>query len=143
MAIRTLKQMPYQWLYNPIIEITAIGNIIETLGNIIKMLKISPTITVSVCYYISQLSSGLQVWADFQCRKCNIINIISYNTGTCALSDIYALTLRRCVPLGVVHTYQALVHCPIYTHSPSGVACPWVLCIHIRQSTLACVVTYT
>ena len=66
MAIKALKQMRYQWLYNPIIEITAIGYIIEMLGNIIETLKIPPTITVSVCYYISYLSSGLHVWADFE-----------------------------------------------------------------------------
>ena len=45
--------MPCEWLYNPIIEITAIGYIIEMLGNVIKMLKMPPTITVSACYYIS------------------------------------------------------------------------------------------
>ena len=28
MAIKTLKQMPFQWLYNSIIEITAIGYVI-------------------------------------------------------------------------------------------------------------------
>ena len=38
-----------------IIEIIAIGYVIETLGNIIKMLKIPPTITVSVCYYNHKL----------------------------------------------------------------------------------------
>ena len=53
MSIKTLKQMPCEWLYNAIIEINAIGNIIKMLGNITKMLKIPPTITVSVCYYIS------------------------------------------------------------------------------------------
>ena len=37
-----IKQTPYEWLYNPIIEMNAIGNIIETLGNIIKMLKYLP-----------------------------------------------------------------------------------------------------
>ena len=45
--------MPYQWLYNLIIKIATIGYIIETLGKVIKMLKIPPTITVSVCYYKS------------------------------------------------------------------------------------------
>ena len=34
--------MPHQWLYNPIIEISTIGYIIEMLGNIIKMLKYLP-----------------------------------------------------------------------------------------------------
>ena len=42
---------------------------------------------------------------------------ISYNTGTRALPDIYAL------PLGAVH--------------------PRASCVYIRQSTLACVITYT
>ena len=45
--------MPYQWLYNPIIEISTKGYVIETLGNVIKSLKIPPTITVSACYYVS------------------------------------------------------------------------------------------
>ena len=53
MAIKSLKQVPCEWLYNPIIEINAMRNIIEMLGNVIEMLKIPPTITVSVCYYIS------------------------------------------------------------------------------------------
>ena len=35
------------------------------LGNVIKMLKLLPTITVSVCYHTSWVSSGLQVWVDF------------------------------------------------------------------------------
>ena len=42
MAINTLIQTPYQWLYNPIIEISTIEYVIETLGNIIKMLKYLP-----------------------------------------------------------------------------------------------------
>ena len=60
-AIETLKQMPFQWLYNPIIERTAIGYVIETLGNVIEILKIPTTITVSVCCYklAEQLSLGL------------------------------------------------------------------------------------
>ena len=40
-------------LYNPITKISTIGYVIETLGNIIKTLKLPPTITVSVCYYTS------------------------------------------------------------------------------------------
>ena len=28
---------------------------------------------------------------------------ISYNIGTCALPDMYALALRRCVPSDIVH----------------------------------------
>ena len=37
---------------------------------------------------------------------------ISYNTGTCALPDIYALALGRCAPSGIVHIYQAKPQCP-------------------------------
>ena len=39
--------MLFQRLYNPIIEISVIGYVIETLGNG----KTPPTITVSLCYY--------------------------------------------------------------------------------------------
>ena len=45
---------------------------------------------------------------------------ISYNTGTRALPDIYALALGRCVPLGIVHIYQAKHSClcyNLYTHT--------------------------
>ena len=35
-AIKTSKQIPCKWLYNPIIEITTVENIIEMLGNVIK-----------------------------------------------------------------------------------------------------------
>ena len=31
--------MPYEWLYNPTIKQTSVGYIIETLENVIKMLK--------------------------------------------------------------------------------------------------------
>ena len=51
-GLKHLIQMPCEWLYNPIIEINAIGYVIA-LGNIIKTLKIPPTITVNACYYIS------------------------------------------------------------------------------------------
>ena len=49
--------MPYQWLYNPIIEITALG----CHRNIGKTLKIPPTITVSV------LLNGLAGWSALGC----------------------------------------------------------------------------
>ena len=52
MAIKTLKQTPYQWLYNPIIEIATIGYVIEML-ECYKNVEIPTTNTVSVCYYIS------------------------------------------------------------------------------------------
>ena len=39
MTINTLIQTPYQWPYNLIIEISAIGCIIEMLGNVIEKLK--------------------------------------------------------------------------------------------------------
>ena len=49
MTISTLMQMPYQWLYNPIIKISTIGYVIETLGNVIKMLKyLLQSLSVSV-----------------------------------------------------------------------------------------------
>ena len=41
-AINTLIQTPYQWLYNPIIEISIVRYVIETLGNVIKTLKYLP-----------------------------------------------------------------------------------------------------
>ena len=42
---------------------------------------------------------------------------ISYNTGTRVLPDIYALALRRCAPLGIVHIYQATYSCLCYNLS--------------------------
>ena len=39
---------------------------------------------------------------------------ISYNTGTRALPDIYALTLECCVPSGIIHIYQATHSCLCY-----------------------------
>ena len=57
--------MSCQWLYNPIVEITAIGNVIEMLGNVIKMFN---NASHNHCQYLllyKQLSSGLQVWTDF------------------------------------------------------------------------------
>ena len=51
-----------------------------------------------------------------ECQKCNILVIIA--TGIHALPDIY-------------------------THSPLGAACPQASCVYIRQSTIACVITYT
>ena len=39
---------------------------------------------------------------------------ISYNTGTRALPDIYALALGRCMPSGIVHIYQAMHSCLCY-----------------------------
>ena len=55
MAIQVLIEMPYEWLYNPTIKQTSVslGYIIETLENVIKMLKEAPIITVSICYYTS------------------------------------------------------------------------------------------
>ena len=50
-----LIKMPYEWLYNPTIKqpSVSLGYIIETLENVIKMLKEAPIITVSICYYTS------------------------------------------------------------------------------------------
>ena len=50
------------------------------------------------------------------------------------------LECRKCNILVIT---QALVLCLINTHSPSGAAHPRASCMYIRQSTLACVITYT
>ena len=42
-----------------------LGNVIETLANIIEMLKQLPTIIIHISYYVSQLNIFLQVLADF------------------------------------------------------------------------------
>ena len=39
---------------------------------------------------------------------------ISYNTGTRALPDIYALALGCCTPSGIVRIYQAKHSCLCY-----------------------------
>ena len=49
------------------------------------------------------------------------------------------LECRKCNILVIT---QALVLCLIYTHSPLGTARPRASCVYIRQSTLACVMTY-
>ena len=59
----------------------------------------------------------LQVWAIFKSAWSGI-QYVSYNTGTRALPDIYALALWCCMPSGIMRIY-------------------------IRQSTLACVITCT
>ena len=41
---------------------------------------------------------------------------ISYNTGTRALPDIYALALGRCAPSGIVRIYQAKHSCLCYNY---------------------------
>ena len=56
MAINTLIQTPYRWLYNPIIEINTMGNIIEMFGNVINTLKYLPqsqSASVTTGVYIS------------------------------------------------------------------------------------------
>ena len=100
--------MPFECLYNPIIEINALGNIKEMLANIIKTLKTTPTITVSVCYYISQLILGL---GGFIVPK---VQHISYNTGTHALPDIYTLAHGHCASLGIMCICQAKHSCLCY-----------------------------
>ena len=39
---------------------------------------------------------------------------ISYNTGTHALLDVYALAFRCCAPSSVAHIYQAKNSCLCY-----------------------------
>jgi len=59
-------------------------------------------------YYIKDQSNDLKIWADFRVPE---VFHISYNTGTRAFSDMSALTLRRCAPPDIVHTYQAMHLC--------------------------------
>ena len=47
----------------------------------------------------------------------------------------------QCQKCNILVITQVLVLCLICTHSPSGA--PWASCVFIRQSTLACVTTYT
>ena len=101
--------------YNPINGIITIGYFIETLGNVIKMLKnISHNYSQHLLLYKLGEQSPSGLGRFLECRKCNILVIT-----------------------------QALVLCLIYTHFPSGAACPWASCTYIRQSTLTYVVTYT
>ena len=55
-------QMPYQWLYNPIIEISTNEYIIEMLRNVIKTVKMPLTITVNVCYQELVMFREESVW---------------------------------------------------------------------------------
>ena len=64
------------------------------------MLKHCPTITTSICYYIKRLSIYSIKFG--QILRVPEVEYISYNTGTRALPDIYALALGRCVPSGIV-----------------------------------------
>ena len=115
MAIDTLIQMPYQWLYNPMIEINTIGYVIETLQNIIKMFKYLPQLqsaSVTIIYKLAEQStSGLGIFLE--CQKCNILVIT-----------------------------QELMLCLVYMYLPLGAAHLRVSCIYIRQSTFACIITY-
>ena len=51
--------------------------------------------------------------------------------------------LWECWQLNTLVITQALVLCLIYTHSPSSAVRPQASCVYIKQSTLACVMTYT
>ena len=66
---------------------------------------------MSTHYYIKRLRYCHKAWADFRVPE---VEYISYNTGTCALPDIYALVLGRCAPSGIVHIYQAKHPCLCY-----------------------------
>ena len=112
-----LIQTPYQWLYNPIIKKSTIGYVKVTFGNVIKTLKYLPKsqlASVTILYYKLADQSTSGLDRFLECRKCNILVIT-----------------------------QALMLCLIHMHSSSGAACPRKSCIYIRQSTLACVITYT
>ena len=109
--------MPFQWLYYPIIEITAIG-CVRNFGKRYKNVKIPLTITISVCYYnyklAEQLTSGLGRFLERW--KCNIL----VKTQAFMLSLIYIRTRPQALHALGSHVYN-----------------------YIRQSTLACVITYT
>ena len=60
-AINTLIQAPYQRLYNPIIKINTIGYIIETLENVIKMLKYLPQ---SQSASVTILGEYMALWGE-------------------------------------------------------------------------------
>ena len=80
-----------------------------------KNIKIPPTITVSIFYYNKLAGQSTSGLGEFlECHKYNILVIT-----------------------------QALVLCLIYMYSPLGTAHPQALYVYIRQSTLACVITYT
>ena len=89
----------------------------EMLENAMKNLKfISQLQSASVNIYklVEQSEQSISGFGNFlECQKYNILVIT-----------------------------QALMLCLIYTHLPLGAACPLMLCIDIRQSTLACVITY-
>ena len=60
------------------------------------------------------LSSFLLGSGDFKSASSGIYVRISYNTGTRALPDIYALALGCCSPLGIVCIYHAKYSCLCY-----------------------------
>ena len=76
MAMNTLIQTPYYQLYNPIIEITAIGDFIETSANTVKNIKItSHNHNQHLLLYrlAEQSTSGLGRFSEYQ--KYNILVI--------------------------------------------------------------------
>ena len=103
--------MIFHWLIlNFIIEMTTIGIIIKTLGNVIIYdlpLSQSASDTSYIAKPVKQFPSGLDRFLE--CQKCNILVIT-----------------------------QVLVLCPTYMHSPLGLCASGVMRIrsYIRQSTL-------
>ena len=51
---------------------------------------------------------------NFRWVRVLVVAYISYNTGTRALPDIYALILGRYAPSDIVHIYQAMHSCLCY-----------------------------
>ena len=100
-AKKALTQMPYQWLYNPLIKMTAIGFTIQTLQNIIKMLKQSQSTSITIV--TEQLATGLGTFLESW--KCNIL------VTTQALMPCLIYTHST---LGVMHIYQVKHSCPHY-----------------------------
>ena len=89
--IKTLAQTLYQWLNNPIIEMTTIGYVTETLGNVIETLEYLPLSKLaSVTIYTSWIVS----FRFGQIFRVPEVVCISYNMGTWDLPDIYAHSLE-------------------------------------------------
>ena len=101
------------YIANPIIKITTVGCIIETVrSKNAKITSYNRNQHLLLYKLAEQLASGLG--RVLECWKCNKLTIT-----------------------------QTLMVCLIYTHLPSGAACPQALCIYIRLSNHACVITFT
>ena len=90
----------------PIIEI----NTLKRHGNV-KILSHNHNQYLLLYKAAEHLASGFG-----QILRVPEVEYISYNTGTRALPDIYALALGRCAPSGIVRIYQAKHSCLCYNY---------------------------